>query len=333
MKTTNLFTLLLIALPLMMKAQEANKTYKITKTSGKIVLSNVTKANIEGYNGNEVIITQTAPAKASKEDPRAAGLTAMSSEGFDNTGLGLSTKEKDQTLYISVIAKESQEVLNIKIPQQLALSIKSAGFGFANTKISLKGLSGEIEISSNSQGDIKFSEIKGPLSIKTMSTNVEGKLLPAIKGPISIVTLDGFIDLAINPNTKANVAISNLDGALYADKSLNLEKTESKSTALTFENFDKLKVSGIPTTITVQGKKKEGVKINSDSVFIFMREQFKELDKKIKGEDIRSINVDKSKGTVTVQGFAIGSTYNGTLNGGGEQIILKSTSGKIYLRK
>lgn len=317
MKKQSIIALALLVLGMQSYAQ---KSFKITKNSGKLILSNVSSLSIEGYDGKEIIFTGN-PVEKSVEDSRAAGLSPLGSTGFDNTGLGLSVTEKNNNVYVSFIKNNQVSSLTIKVPYQVAITANATRFDWGNNTIKLSNLQSEIEVTSTT-GNINFKNIKGPMSLKTVSGGIEGKL-GAFKGPISLVAMDGFIDITVSDNTNADIAISNLDGALYADKNLKLIPTDNLNKDKV-KNVREIIVNGKAASITIKGIPVSPIVGKADSIII--GEGAISLSN-LEPADIKEIKVNK------VTGYSIGSTFNGKLNDGGERLILKSNMGKIYIRK
>ena len=97
----------IIALVLLVAAGQAfaQKEYKLAKSSGKLVINNISYLTVEGYEGKEIIITSKGKQEAA--DPRAEGLTVLGNSGFDNTGIGIAVTQKDQVAEIAAVDKSN----------------------------------------------------------------------------------------------------------------------------------------------------------------------------------------------------------------------------------
>lgn len=258
--------ILLIALLFSTAVQaSAQKTYQVKKNSGTLLLVNLKSVTIQGYEGKEILINVQTPA-AEKKDDRANGLKAFGNTGYDNTGLGLTIKDKGQDTEITQIDQSAALQVEIKIPHTMSLSISNNRNLLAAKRdssfIILKNVKSEVTAKLEDD-NVKLENVTGPITISTMFGNIEGILQEPVKGPFSIVTLFGFIDLTLPGTIKANLTISSMTGGLYASDELNIK----------------------PVAPDQSGK-------------------------------VVSSNI-----------------VNGTMNGGGEALILKSSNGKIYLRK
>ncbi|MEO7316883.1 MAG: DUF4097 family beta strand repeat-containing protein [Ginsengibacter sp.] len=297
----------------------AQKEFKLAKTSGKLVLINIPHLTVEGYDGKEIVFTLVNKEEENdfpgqmgnnNDDPRAKGLNAVSDNGFDNTGLGLAVSEKGQETIVSPIGNLRNEI-KIKLPANVALSVVRNGWSTSNfdsVAISLNNIKSEIDLSVQSE-NCKLSNVTGPLSIKTLSGNIDVKLNNQFSGPISISSVNGFIDVTTPENGKADIEISTRNGTIYADKSLNLksEKVKQENSRGISTTSDTLVTNRGATTILGSGAVTGNL-----------------------GTDI-----NKSRRTINARSipYSGNSSFTGTLNGGGKKIVLHSMNGNIYFRK
>ncbi|WP_188507949.1 DUF4097 family beta strand repeat-containing protein [Parapedobacter pyrenivorans] len=288
----------------------AQKEYKIMKPAGKLIL-NLHGALIEGYDGNEIIFTsQRAPEE---EDERAKGLQALSSSGFiDNTGMGISVTEKGQDVEVNLIGNNKRgEALRIRVPKQVALVFNNNKSIFTDT-LHIKNMQGEIEVST-SYNNVVLETNSGPMNIKTVYRDVEATFENNVKGPISIISVYGHVDVALPEATKANLTLGTSYGKLYAAEDFNIAmtpKVEEKSDEASAVE------AAPPRSISV-GEGRTAMVIPSAP----------------------SAPAAVSLGgleAITVTGFSYRSgeqeSIEGTINGGGIDLILKSTYKNVYLR-
>ena len=201
----NLMIFLLIMLTIQVSAQ---KEYKIAKSEGKLILNNISNFSVEGYNGNQIIFEVenrgkgTPPYSKTEEsgdDPRAKGLSELNNNGFDNTGMKLNISEEGKNTMVSPVGNLDGAHLSIKLPNTVSLSVRNGGWPVVmsdSNTLYLSHIKSEIEISGQFE-NCKLYDITGPLSIKTLSGNVEVVLGDKFKGPVSIQTISGFIDLTV----------------------------------------------------------------------------------------------------------------------------------------
>lgn len=318
----------------------AQKEFKLAKSNGKLVINNISNLSVEGYDGKDIIFS-TVSKQENKNDPRASGLRPLSAVGFDNTGIGISVTEKENLTVVSPIEREL--TLKVKLPKTVALSFKTTGFANGDsTVITLSNIQSEIDASTQYE-HVSLKNVSGPVSLKTLYGNIEGKLTPTFKGPISLVSVYGFIDVTVPENTKADMAINTTYETLYAAKDLKLvmdetpkKETPAFATALTGSaEGQNVQVYNLSTTAPAKVKG-TGVTANVETLTTTTTTV---TDKSTKGKSGGTTIVSNSPFTYTFDSpistaFSTrGTVVNGKLNGGGEKILLKSTYGKIYLRK
>ncbi len=317
----------------------AQKEFKLAKSSGKLVINSVSNLSVEGYDGKDIIFSATTNKEEKTDDPRAAGLSALSSVGFDNTGVGLSLSEKENVTLVSAIEKDLK--LTVKLPKNVALSFKTTGFANGDsTIISLSNIQSEVDASTQYE-HVSLKNVTGPISIKTLYGNIEGKLTSSFKGPISLVSVYGFIDVTVPEAAKADVSINAMYETLYAAKDLNLVVDEAPvKENITFGNAVlSTKLDGQNAYVITSDSKAPTI-VKGTSIAT-TNGTTTDKDKPAKETKTRTSSTisDLSYSYATVGNGAFsfnsgrGSTVNGKLNGGGEKIVLKSTYGKIYLRK
>lgn len=338
----NKITMIASVLLLTVTQALAQKEFKLSKSGGKLTINNISNLKVEGYDGKEIIFSAAAKKNEKTEDPRAAGLSALSSSGFDNTGIGISVTEKENTVVVSPIERDVK--LTVKLPQGVALSIKTSGFSHRDsTVIVLNNLKGEIDASTQYE-NFNLNNITGPISLKTLYGNIEGKLMPSFKGPISLVSVYGFIDVTVPDQAKADLTVSSQYENLYAAKDLKLVMDENPvRVSAEGRNVQVYTVDGFATTTstgTSAKSKSRTTTTTSESPSAALAMTLPTLPNPEKpaapkksttivGDGVFDFAVSPSAFSYTFGG----TTVNGKLNGGGEKIVLKSTYGKIYLRK
>lgn len=322
MKKYFILPILLIFTTLQLTAQ---KEYRLNKSSGKLILSNISNLSVEGYDGIEVIFTlkEKVPEKnlstqnqEKTEDPRAKGLSALSNNGFDNTGIGLNIREKDDAALVSPVSDMNNKMITIKLPNSMSLSLQNSSWPVLisdSNSINIRNSKSGIDLSVQLE-NCKLENVTGPLSIKTLSGNVEIILNNQFVSPLSVYSVRGFIDVTVNTNTSADLSMfSGGGGVIYADKNLKLEP-EQADKRQTFSTISSDSTRRITTRKIVEGRLSTAQTIISD-----------------KGIVIEPM--------ITTKGYSVqlphsgASSFNGTLNGGGGKIVLQSVTGNIYLRK
>ncbi len=219
MKTVKitLITLLLSCIAGIINAQE----YKITvqnNKDGRLVLKDFNgQLPVEGYSGNEIIITSTSE-KMSPPD-KAKGLKAIYPGGTDNTGIGLDMqKDGNQVTLTCLLPFTRGGEYKIKVPDNIALEIQS-GCERSN-KISVSGTKNEIDI--KNCHDIDLKNVSGPLVLSTISGNIDitfGTI--NTDKPFSVNSISGDIDITLPVKTATSLEMRTLNGGLYSDFDFN----------------------------------------------------------------------------------------------------------------
>jgi hypothetical protein len=214
--------------------------YKIAKSSGKLVIQEVNKVTIEGYNGNEIVFSSLDGPR--EKDSRAEGLRAISAMGLeDNTGIGLSVQDKGNTIEVYQLKKMDGPRVKIMIPKGVSVSYShSSPHGNA---ISFKNVESEIEVSTVHNG-VNLENVTGPLNIKTVHGKIEANLGSNIKGPLSLGSTHGLVDITIPLSTKANVTLRTSYGEIFVDPALKIEIDGQKEWVVYGSNKVNGKING-----------------------------------------------------------------------------------------
>ncbi|MFC3199943.1 DUF4097 family beta strand repeat-containing protein [Parapedobacter deserti] len=293
----------------------AQKEYSIKKNTGTLRL-NLTGAIIEGYEGNEIIFSsQRAPEE---EDERAKGLQALSSLGYkDNTGLGISVTDKGQHVEVNLVGNSRRnDVLKIKVPNRMNVTFNNEKSIFVDT-LHIKNIKGELEVSTSYNGII-LENNSGPMNVKTVYRDVEASFANDIKGPISIISVYGHVDVAIPKATKANLTLGTSYGKLYAADELDISITPKE------DGRDDV---GITSADAKPSVRNVYIPVNGERLAVNVGGG--------RGAVILSDSLS-ALGAISIRGFAAGGSepenIEGTINGGGTNLILKSTYRNVYLR-
>lgn len=308
----NQFILILSLLSLGFSAA-AQKEYKLSKSTGRINF-NISGAIIEGYSGNEIIFT-SSKNEEEPVDERAKGLRPISSSGFtDNTGLGIEVINKGEEVTVNSVTKRTDGVMTIKVPQGMKISFNNSS-SLYQSDITLKNLKNEIEVST-SYNKIKLENNTGPMNIKTLYGSVEAVFAGDIKGPVSIVSVYGYVDVSMPNATKANVELGTNYGKLYAADAFKIvmEKPADKAPAT--------KSEAAITDVNIVAKPAVAATVNGVQIT------------GISGSTGATINNTRRMNGVSI-GYASSrevENIKGKINGGGTDLIFKSTYQNVYLR-
>ncbi len=280
----------------------AQKEYKLSKNSGRLNL-NINGAIVEGYNGNEIIFT-TQKDDNEDEDQRAKGLKSINGSGFsDNTGLGISVVENGQDINVNSVSKNNRGIISIKVPQNVKVSF-SNNSSIYNEELILRNLKNEIEVSV-SYNKIKLENNSGPMNIKSIYGSIDASFDQDIKGPVSIISVYSYVDVSLPASTKANLELGTSYGKLYAADNFKITLDNNS------KNTDKEKATKTTTTL-LSGSNTSGG--SAENTFISIN------------------NGQNFTFATTGSAYKNGENIKGTINGGGINLIFKSTYKNVYLR-
>ncbi|WP_336913524.1 hypothetical protein [Runella sp.] len=319
-------------------AQDA-KTYK-TKFSGanKRVIMDIDakQLDIEGYNGDEIIIEATNVPSVPKE---ADGLRPLSAGGIDNTGAGLSVYPNGDVLKINVVMK-GKALYKIKMPKELALVIKKRNSCSCNeTGMSIIGMEGSIEVNTNYES-ITLTDVSGPI----VANSHQGKIkiiydekMP--DKPSSIVSYNSNVDVTVSEKAKVLFSISSSDGNMFTDLDLKpyIEpaKTEEKSTKQLQDEVIANAVKDRTRAITINGQsvgKDAGWGSTSSATNAFPNVYY------WSGNDWATNNTNIAANSAAPTSYLSWNDADKgfpkyVLNEGQTKILIRTINGNVYLRK
>ena len=197
----------------LLSAQEYKITVQNSK-DGRLILKDFNGLlPVEGYSGNDIIITSTSenlvpPAKA-------RGLKPIYASGTDNTGLGLDVQKIDNLITVTCLIPFTQNgEYKIKVPENLTVEL-SSGCERSND-ISIKNMKNEIDI--KSCHDIKLSDVTGPLVLSTISGDIDINFssINSVKSS-SVNSISGDIDITIPLKTATNLEVHTVNGGVFSD--------------------------------------------------------------------------------------------------------------------
>jgi hypothetical protein len=212
MKISLISTILFLAVGII-SAQE----YKITvlnSKDGKLTLKDFSGTlPIEGYSGNEIIITSTDEDNAPPE--KAKGLKAIYPGGTDNSGLGLNVEKNGNQISITCLVPftKSSE-FKIKVPENFAIEVES-GCERSN-EVVIEKTKNEIDIKNCHNIDLK--NVTGPLVLSTISgdINITFSGINSDK-PFSVNSISGDIDITLPVKTATNLEMRTVTGGFFSD--------------------------------------------------------------------------------------------------------------------
>ncbi|WP_259014859.1 DUF4097 family beta strand repeat-containing protein [Emticicia fluvialis] len=288
------------------------KPYKVSFSGqGKKVQIIVQQASvsIQGVDGNEVTIEQTGENR--KELPKEAeGLRLVTGGVVDNTGLGANAEVEGNLLKITIPKNRYTGILIIKVPKNLDLSVTESQ-NMNEHKIVISDIAGEIELKTNNS-KAYLNDITGPLVAHTGYGKIFVTYSKLSQSSPSSINASGAIDITLPSDAKANLKVRNYYGDLFTDWDISATKKETKSVA-----------SSGAKTINGQGEISEVT--SNTRAKIAARADCSDCDEKDIFKRDQYVYVSST--------FSKADAFEGTINGGGVVIDLKSSNGNIYIRK
>ncbi|MCU0393512.1 MAG: DUF4097 domain-containing protein [Thermoflexibacter sp.] len=174
---------------------------------------------IEGYNGDELVIT-TNDNDAPPE--RAKGLKSLYANGTDNTGLGLEVIAEGSTIKVTKVNKRDGEY-KIKVPKSVSILVEEMSW-HGGDDIKLSDIEGEVEVQAKTS-DVVIRNLSGSVVAHNTSGDIDvifSKVNP--EKPTSITNISGEVDVTLPADTKANIKTKSISGEVYTDLEIVTEK-------------------------------------------------------------------------------------------------------------
>ena len=297
------------------------KPYKIAFSGqGKKVQVLVQQAsvNIQGYDGSEVSIEQSGENR--KELPKEAdGLRLITGGIVDNTGLGASSEVEGNTLKITIPKNRYTGILTIKVPKNIDLSVAEVQ-GWSDQKITISDIGGEIELkTTNSRAYL--NDITGPLVAHTGHGKIFITYSKLNQSSPSSINASGAIDITLPADAKANLKIRSYYGDLFTDWDIAAAKKEAKTVASS--GTKTLSETNVSTTVN------GNINISSDDENRARVSGFKSGTGQFSDDRL----IEFKNNQLAIASVGKSDSFDGTINGGGVVIDLKSSNGNIYIRK
>ncbi len=239
-----------------LNAQEYKVTVQNTKEGKLSLIDFPGDLPIEGYSGNEVIITSN---KKHETPQRAKGLTPLYGAGTDNTGIGLADEKNGNQLTVRCLLSITQGgKYKIRVPDNFKIEVQSeCGKGGS---VSVENTKNEIEVKNCQNIDIKNAS--GALVLSTISGNVEISLtaLPKDK-PFSFASISGEIDITLPAKAAVDLDMHTVTGSIYSDFDFPADEKEKTMKKIAGGNSIKAQLNGGGTDL----------KINNVSGNIYLR--------------------------------------------------------------
>jgi hypothetical protein len=302
--------ILIILITLIFSLPTHAQEYKLAKNSGKLIIT-VPGAIIEGYSGNEIIITKTTSnepivVKGYKLKPTSAkgNNQEMTIKG-DSISLNSALTPSETKIFPRTFDRKEEEY------RSKGLRVISADGLLDNTGLGLhvndKG--SIIEINSVTKLNLQPFLIRIPKGI-SVSYNTVNSYSPNV----IIRNIESEVEVSM---TYGGVKVDNVTGPLtintmYGDIEASLaSNVKYPITLLTLNGFIDLSIPASTQANLMMSSKMSDVLVSPDLNFVVMKSENRAFE-----PDRRAPN----------------KPIEGKLNGGGGEISAKTTNGMIYLR-
>jgi hypothetical protein len=172
---------------------------------------------IEGYSGNEIIVTSTHGRWETPE--RAKGLKPVYGGGTDNTGIGLYMEKNGSSITLRCLVPFTQESgYKLRVPENIALKIERDCARSGET--SIQNIRNEIEF--KGCHEVTLKNVTGPLVVSTISGGISVVFTEITKDkPISLAAISGEVDVTLPAKSAVDLEMSTITGSMYSDFDLS----------------------------------------------------------------------------------------------------------------
>jgi lia operon protein LiaG len=179
---------------------------------------------VEGYSGNEIIITGSSERFEAPE--RAKGLKPVYPGGSDNTGIGVYMEKDGNKIVLRCLLPITQSAdYKIRVPESMALKITRGCAHSGETRVS--NMKNEVEF--NGCHAIELKNVTGPLVVSTISGTVSVVFSDISKDkPISLASVSGEVDVTIPSKLGVDLEMSTISGNMYTDFELPSDSKEMR---------------------------------------------------------------------------------------------------------
>ncbi|GAA3981957.1 DUF4097 family beta strand repeat-containing protein [Hymenobacter antarcticus] len=176
---------------------------------------------VEGIDGNELVIRGNGFEEAPK---RAEGLRPIYNSAVDNTKIGLSVTQNDNTVRIVRASRKDANYV-IQVPHNSAVQFNQTNWNGGDLMV--RDLTGDLEVNMKS-GDMKLTNVAGPVVANTISGDILVRFAAMRPAPSSISTVSGDVDVSMPANTKATMKLRSISGEVYTDFDMSMGKGQDE---------------------------------------------------------------------------------------------------------
>jgi hypothetical protein len=165
---------------------------------------------VEGYDGNEVIIVADAPLRDPDrpEEARPDGLRRV-----QTSSVGLTVEEGDNKVTVRMDFSPRNVDLEIRVPRRTSVHANLVNGG----DVSISNVTGEHELQ-NVNGDVEATDISGSAVLNSTNGDVRATFATVnADRPMSFTSFNGDVDIALPANLSANLLVTSQQGDVFTD--------------------------------------------------------------------------------------------------------------------
>jgi DUF4097 and DUF4098 domain-containing protein YvlB len=165
---------------------------------------------IEGYDGNEIIILADAPIRDEdgEEERRPDGLRRIQS-----SSVGLTVQEDDNTVSVRMDFSPKNADIHVRVPRRTSVKAGLVNGG----DVEVTGVDGEHELS-NVNGDVIATDIAGSAVVNATNGDVRATFTAVdASKPMSFTSFNGDVDVSLPANLAADLIVASQQGDVYTD--------------------------------------------------------------------------------------------------------------------
>jgi hypothetical protein len=317
MKTTLCLTLLSASLALAATEEQINETFSVSPGGNLVVDVHYGSITVESHEANEVVVDVWRKAK--DEDLLSKNPVVIEQEG--DTVTITAEYEARKGLFKGGWKKQIQARYTIHVPEQFNADLSTRG-----GPVSVTGLTGEVEAHS-SGGGLKLKQLTGPVDAHTSG------------GAVEVTDCEGDMEVG---TSGGGIRVSGGGGSLEA------ETSGGKIVVKEFNGDTEVETSGGGIILENVTGAVEGHTSGGGVTAILPGPELKEVSLSTSGGGVTvkvpedaAFNLDaRSSGggvgsdlPVTIVGNKSSSRLEGTVNGGGPLVRLRSSGGGIHVKK
>nr|WP_297912237.1 DUF4097 family beta strand repeat-containing protein [uncultured Allomuricauda sp.] len=188
---------------------------------GKLIVEQLAGSiNVEGYEGNEVLIKASFGSKGEccggkdkHKDKSELQKKAKGMKRIQNSSLNISAEEKNNVVQIINEQWNRATNLEIKVPKNFSLKLGTVNEG----DIWVKGVRGDMEVS-NVNGAITLESVDGSASTDTVNGDIDISFNTITSGAnMAFSSLNGDLNISFPSSLKADVKAKSEMGEIYTD--------------------------------------------------------------------------------------------------------------------